>query len=216
MRDLYKMQNKQHKLVSGTKKQFYQEQINTAENPITKTKASNTALNVDGYEERNPQNIANNFNKVFQEAPSKVINNIQKDSEFKQDFVTNTSSIYLRPVTESELEGILKHKLKNKRSSGFDDISGYIIKKIYNLLIPVLTYLVNLTFCEGQFSTILKINTVIPIYKRGDSLLAENYSPVALISVFSKVLEYAFLSRLQSFFDSRNILSPNRFGFRRD
>ena len=110
----------------------------------------------------------------------------------------------------------MKHKLKNKRSSGFDDISGYIIKNIYNLLIPVLTYLVNLTFCEGQFPTILKINKVIPIYKRGDSLLAENYRPVALISIFFKVLEYEFLSRLESFFDSRNILSPNQFGFRRD
>ena len=117
----------------------------------------NFAINVDSYEERNPQKIANNFNNFFQEAPSKVINNIQKDSEYKPNFVTNTSRIYLCTVTKSELEGILKHKLKNKRSSGFDDISGYIIIKINNLLIPVLTYLVNLTFCEGQFPTILKI-----------------------------------------------------------
>ena len=45
----------------------------------------NFGINVDSYEERNPQKIANNFNNFFQEAPSKVINNIQKDLFMPRD-----------------------------------------------------------------------------------------------------------------------------------
>ena len=63
-------------------------------------------------------------------------------------------------------------------------------------IVPVLTYLKNLTFSQGTFPKLLKTNKVIPIYKKGDSHLAETYRPVALISVFSKILEYSFLSRL--------------------
>ena len=64
---------------------------------------------------------------------------------------------------------IFKKKIKKYADDVFLDV-----KNVYKLLIPVLTYLVNLTFCERQFSTILKINKVMPIYKRSDSLLAEN------------------------------------------
>ena len=229
MLDYYKLEKKKHtQLVCDTKKSYYQSRICKSENPskeawrVVSEVANNSIINqnievkVNGSVEKNPEIIANTFNAFFREAPMTVVGSIQKSNLSNNDIKTNPSSIFLNPVTEAELKSIIKNKIKNKKSAGFDDISGFLIKKVIEPLTPVMTYLINLSFNTGQFPSLLKVNKLIPIFKKGDKLLVENYRPVALISVFSKILEYAFLSRLECFFDRHKILSPCQFGFRRN
>ena len=72
----------------------------------------------------------------------------------------------------------------------------------------------NLSFNLGIFPNNLKLNKINPIHKNGDVRNLNNYRPVALSSTFSKIFEYAFLSRLENFLFKFNIISPNQFGFR--
>ena len=44
-------------------------------------------------------------------------------------------------------------------------------------------------FNQGVFPNILKIAKVIPIFKSGEKSLIENYKPISLLPVFSKVIE---------------------------
>ena len=117
-------------------------------------------------------------------------------------------------MTELELTSIVKHKIKNKKSSGFDEISGSLIKQVLKPIVGVLTYIVNLSFEQGHFPEMLKMNKIVPIYKKGNAHLAENYRPVALIPIFSKIFEYCFLSRLEPFLTCNKVVSPYQFGFR--
>lgn len=110
---------------------------------------------------------------------------------------------------------LLVAKLKNKKSSGPDDIPMFIIKNNLLLIIDPLTYLVNLSFLSGTFPSRLKTGKVIPIFKKKDPHLLDNYRPVTVPSGFSKILEYSFLDRLLSFINKFNILTDNQHGFRR-
>jgi hypothetical protein len=68
-----------------------------------------------------PSRTCNIFNKTFTETVSKFM--LEK-SLHKQD------SFVLLEITETELIKIIQ-SMKNKKSAGLDDISPYLLKKVY-------------------------------------------------------------------------------------
>ena len=60
----------------------------------------------------------------------------------------------------------------------------------------------------------MKIAKVIPIFKKGSELAVENYRPISLLPVFSKILERLIHKQLSSFLDECNVLYEKQFGFR--
>lgn len=55
---------------------------------------------------------------------------------------------------------------------------------------------------------------VIPLLKKGDPTLPENYTPISLLSCFNKLLETVIERRLRHFFTKNNIFYDFQFGFR--
>lgn len=51
--------------------------------------------------------------------------------------------------------------------------------------------------------------------KKNDPSNIEHYRPIALLSVFSKIFEKAYKSRLLSFLEKHGLLTPRQYGFRR-
>ena len=68
---------------------------------------------------------------------------------------------------------------KNSYSMGEDNLSINLLKKCINFIIAPLTYIINYSLNEGIFPNILKIAKVIPIFKKGDNTLLENYRPIS-------------------------------------
>ena len=60
-------------------------------------------------------------------------------------------------------------------------------------------YILNLSLSEGLFPDELKIANVVPIYKADDSIQFNNYRPVSLLCILSKVFEKVMYTRLSSF-----------------
>ena len=52
------------------------------------------------------------------------------------------------------------------------------------------------------------------MFEKGDKPAPYNYRPVTLTSVFSKIFEYCFLHKLDSFLNIHRVLELNQFGFR--
>ena len=50
--------------------------------------------------------------------------------------------------------------------------------------------------------------------KKGDPLIAKNYRPVALLPIFSKILERVVFNQLVTYLDSNNLIHPNHHGSR--
>ena len=62
---------------------------------------------------------------------------------------------------------IVRSRIKDKKSAGYDEVSGSLIIKVIEPLAGVLSYIINLSFVQGKFPEALKINKIIPILKKG-------------------------------------------------
>ena len=77
-----------------------------------------------------------------------------------------------------------------------------------------LTHIINKSLKEGVFPSELKLATVVPIFKAGDTNKITNYRPISVLSFFSKVLEKIIYNKLIEFMDHNDILYSYQFGFR--
>jgi hypothetical protein len=92
------------------------------------------------------------------------------------------------PITEGVIRSIIS-SLKSKNSSGYDEISIKILNLCRNQISRPLTYICNKSIIMGVFPDRLKRATVMPLHKKGDISKLDNYRPISLLPVFSKVLE---------------------------
>ena len=68
----------------------------------------------------------------------------------------------------------IANQLKDKLSSGFDDIPVSVLKaSIMNVAVPI-SRLINYSFATGKFPDQLKIAKVYPIFKNGDKTCFAN------------------------------------------
>ena len=75
-------------------------------------------------------------------------------------------------------------------------------------------HICNLSFYTGIVPEQIKIARVVPIYKHGDTSQFNNYRPVSILNVFSKVYERLFYNRLLKYLNKDKILHELQFGFR--
>ena len=68
---------------------------------------------------------------------------------------------------------------------------------------------------SGVFPAEMKIACVTPVHKKGKQDEVNNYRPISVLTIFSKVFEKCIYNRLISFLDKHRILIKNQFGFRR-
>jgi hypothetical protein len=121
--------------------------------------------------------------------------------------------MYITPVSESETEKVVKNP-KGKSSSGFDDITESIVKICVQFIKKPLADICNTSFTAGTSPETLKVTTVKPLHKKGDNGEVQNYRPISLISVFSKIIEKLMYCRLMSFVTKNGILNDAKHGFR--
>lgn len=123
------------------------------------------------------------------------------------------NSLVLFPTDEAEIE-VLVMNLKDSCAVGHDQISGRLLKLHREMLVPAITFICNLSIKTGVFPEIYKKSIIAPIHKGGDRNSVENYRPISLLPVISKILERVINKRLTDFLERNNLLSPSQFGFR--
>ena len=75
-----------------------------------------------------------------------------------------TQSIYFFPTDPTEILRTI-NSLKAKQSTGPDNISSYLIKKIKSPLSSPISLLINKSLEDGVVPDVFKTTKVIPIYK---------------------------------------------------
>jgi hypothetical protein len=65
-----------------------------------------------------------------------------------------------------------------------------VVKQCIKLLKKPLANFYNASLKSGIFPVQLKIVKIVPLYKKGDTRHIQNYRPIALLSVFSKLPEF--------------------------
>ena len=95
-------------------------------------------------------------------------------------------------------------ELSSKNSCGADGLSTNLLKRISKIIAPPLCVIINQSLVTGIFPDRLKIAKVIPLFKKGDDHMFDNYRPISLLSSISKVVEkIVFYSGLRLFFKAK-------------
>ena len=172
-----------------------------------------------------PKIISNVFNNYFSTIGPEIERKIPtvpgsfKDYFNKRDkngkFVINPSncSFFLAPTVPGEIEKLID-ALDVKKSTGPNSIPAFILKILKPFFSFWLSQLINLSFKVGIFPDILKIAKVIPLHKKECKLNFQNYRPISLLSVFSKIFEKTIYTRIYSYLVKNNLIFDKQFGFR--
>lgn len=157
-----------------------------------------------------PDIVANELNTFFVNTASRL--KLNEEVEFTTRIESNQKSIFITPVTISEIETIAEG-LKNKLSSGIDEIPVTVIKFCIYWISEPLCYIMNNSFTQGIFPDQLKVASVKPLLKKGNPSLADNYRPLSILPSFSKIFETAMCNRMIKFFDACKIFSISQHGY---
>ena len=164
------------------------------------------------------QDVAERFNEYFSSIASNIKSQISARQTFDpggfDKFLRNpaTNTIYLKPVTASEVHDTVK-KLKNKATLDTKINPMKAANSDFGFT-EILAHIVNSSFSQGTFPSALKNAKVVPIHKGGCKTEVANYRPISLLSSFSKIFEKLMHIRVLQFLDSNGSLFENQYGFR--
>ena len=123
---------------------------------------------------------------------------------FKDISWTYTSAKEINKIIDS---------LKDKNSSGYDEISTKVIQISKPFIISSLIHICNKMLPQGIYPERLKFSLIKPLYKSGDKSSPSNYRPMSLLPVFSKIFEKVIYKRLFGYLNSNVILCEHQYGF---
>lgn len=158
-----------------------------------------------------PEEIAELFNTHFINVASKIVTQANTHNECTLNYVSN-STMYLRKTSSLEITNIIT-SLKNNAAPGYDGIKAKTIKQLVLVLAPIISKIINNCLIQGEFPDILKIAKVTPVYKKGSKYDINNYRPISVLPVFSKIYEKVIKNRLLQHLNENGILSPCQNGF---
>ena len=93
--------------------------------------------------------------------------------------------------------------LAPKNSCGVDDISFKLLQRISIITAAPLAHIINQSLCTWIFPDRLKIARVMPLYKKDDPHLVDNYRPISVLPAISKVFERVVFSQLHDYMHTK-------------
>jgi len=218
------------KLIREAKKSYYEscfkkfkddirktwDTIKTIINRTKKLKEFPQSFLINGAYISDTQIIANEFNLYFVSVGPKLAANIQSpDSSSFRDYLQSPyqHSFQFEKVSVDVVSKIIDN-LKAKSSSGIDHLSNKLLKFIKDDIAIPLTLIINQSIETGIFPDRLKIAKVIPLFKKNEDYLLENYRPISVLPSMSKVLERVMHIQLTNYFSVNNLFYSNQYGFR--
>lgn len=171
-------------------------------------------IEMNGHVIEDPLEIATLFNNYFINLTFNLNDN--SDIDCKKYIMTLNNSIYLTPVSDDYVQKLIL-TLNNTNSEGFDGICTKVIKECKEQLSKILAILINKSLQTGTFPDRLKRSVVKPLFKKkGEMTDPNNYRPITLIPILSKIFEKVMHNKLVSFFDKFDILCRNQYGFQKN
>lgn len=166
----------------------------------------------------NPNSIAEYFNSFFastgDRTSSTIPNNYNTDPLSYMEQINVNESMFVTPIDIKEVITVTL-SIKSKSSTGHDDISNNLVKKIIANIARPLTHIFNQSFVTGIFPDTYKLAKVIPLFKSGNKHDPNNYRPISLLPSFSKILEKLMHKRLIKFITKHDLIYPEQYGFLR-
>ena len=150
--------------------------------------------------------IHEQFDSVFSNPFPKITHTFDK-----KDRLPNIHAIRInRP-------GLLKLllNLNPNKANGPDNVPSQFLKTFAHEVVDMYLVLFQASLDQGVVPPDWKEGNIVPLYKKGDRSLPENYRPITLTSISCKILEHVVHSNIMTHFDKFNVLDNAQHGFRK-
>jgi len=186
------------------------------------------SVNINGRSITNLQSIASAFNKHFTTFPtiiSQKINasncSISTSDNNQNNMCFSLNNMYRNSfpnikyccTTSREIENIIR-TLQTSNSCGYDKVSSKLLKLCSYYVSSPLNYICNRTLYTGVFPDGIKYATIRPWFKKGNKDDVNNYRPISILTLFSKIFEKVIQTRLLIHLTDNNIIVKEQYGFR--
>ena len=227
-----KLKNLTNRKIKAAEALYYKKLIESAQGPKEMWRTLNSALGNEKVEnltfqlqegERiisEPKAVASKFNKFFATIGCRIVKKlffISKDAWKKYESAVQTDDENLCELqcVSSKVVSKILHSLKVNKAAGLDKIPARLVRDAEAELAPSITYLINKSITDANVPALWKVARVTPLYKAEDKLLVENYRPISVLPVLSKVLERVMHTQMSAYLDHLGWLYKHQYGFRR-
>ena len=178
--------------------------------PVSSNESQRTQpFEVDDEKTSDEKKIANGFKSFF----SSIIRTLKSKAFTMKDFIWSKPIIVdprtyktfrFKQVSPADVCGHLK-KLQRKKATGCDDLPSTFLKDSRNAIKSPLSHVINLSMKSG----------IVPTeWKTGPRAGFDNYRPISILPIVSKVIEKIVHKQLITFLEENKLLNSHQFGFR--
>ena len=137
---------------------------------------------------------AKHFNDFFSQQCMPIINSSVLPNSF---FLTGKKIEQLTIGNEEIIE--LIRNINPDKATGSDSISGQMLLLCDNSVILPLKIIFRSILLTSIYPDIWKLANVIPIFKKGDKQVINNYRPISLLPICGKMFEKIVFNNLYSY-----------------
>ena len=214
-----------NELISSTRNVYYENLAKKLNNPLLQVKTYWSILKT-FYNEKNiplippllvddnfvtdNQTKANIFNTFFAEQCTPLNNS--SVLPVNQMFLTQSRLNFIN-FNEDEILKVIR-ALNIHKAHGHDDISIRMVKICDKSLLKPLIILFENSIKSSCYPDIWKRSNIIPVHKKNDKQLVNNYRPISLLPIFGKIFEKIIFKKIYNLVLEENLLNSNQSGFR--
>ena len=160
--------------------------------------------------------VPNKFNQYFTTIGKKIKDDISTNNVNFLEFLPPSinDSIFINSTSPPEIEKVIKSLNCNKVGTKLP--KGRVYKIVSEFISIPISKIFNTIISTSEYPKALKISCVSPIYKKDDPLEIKNYRPISCLPILNVIIEKLLHLRFNGFFEKREILFKNQFGFRRN
>ena len=143
---------------------------------------------------------------LAQEVPAAEVN-----PEF---YLSHTDKAFYLKTPSLDVVFKLLRNIDEKKATGLDMIPSKLLKMAASIVTPSLTAIFTKSIITGIYPTEWKMARVTPVFKKGEKSDLNNYRPISVIPVVSKVFEKIVYDQLYQYLNDNQLLSSCQSGFR--
>ena len=163
------------------------------------------------------EELLESFKTHYANVGKNIFEEVHKATPDYPDFAKmpkiNYPSFKIRPIEVSELHKIV-YSLNPSNTIGTDKLSLKLIKDSLPVTSLAITQLINLSIITNKIPAVWKQALITPVHKNGE-IKPENFRPISILPVLSKILEKVVAQQLVSHCERLKIFNNQQFGFRK-
>ena len=151
------------------------------------------------------EHLTNIAQVLAQEVPAAEVN-----PEF---YLSYTDKAFCLKTPSLDVVFNLLRKTDEKKATGLDMIPSKLLKMAVSIVAPSLTAIFTKSILTGIYPTEWKTTRVTPVFKNGVKSNLNNYRPISVIPVVSKVFEKIVYDQLYQYLNDNKLLSSCQWAF---